>query len=206
MISRIRGILRSLDGETCEIDVGGVCYQVHLAPTTAQRLAEEGVGSEVELYTYYYLQGDGQKSVPMLMGFDSEMQREFFKLLAQVPRMGPRAALRALSLPVPTLAQAIEVRDINLLKSLPGVGQQRAKDIVASLAGKVASFAMAAEEAAGAPAELDSDAALDAADVLESLGMSRLEAVRLVSLVKREHPEAQTAEEIIRLAFRMRHT
>ncbi len=203
MISRIRGILRSLDGEQCEIDVGGVCYQVLLAPTAAERLAEEGVGSEVELYTYYYLQGDAQKSIPVLLGFESETQREFFKLLLQVPRMGPRAALKAMALPVSTLAQAIEVHDLDLLRSLPGVGAQRAKDIVSTLAGKVASFAAGVELPAGAP-ELESDAAADAAAVLEQLGVPRAEAVRLVALVKREHPEVDSAEEIIRLAFKMR--
>jgi len=203
MISRLRGLLRAIDREGCEVEVGGVSYHVLLPPSVAERLAERPLGSEVELYTYYYLQTDPQKAVPVLLGFESRQQRDFFELLTQVPKFGPRAALRALALPVATLAQAIEAQDLRLLRSLPGVGPQRAKDLVAALEGRVAAFTKAAEGEAVVPLEPSSEAEADAIDVLEQLGMPRADAMRRVAVVRREHPDAETADEIVRLAFRL---
>lgn len=203
MISRLRGLLRAIDRESCEVDVGGVSYHVLLPPSVAERLAERPLGSEVELYTYYYLQTDPQKAVPVLLGFESRQQRDFFELLTQVPKFGPRAALRAMALPVATLAQAIEAQDLRLLRSLPGVGPQRAKDLVAALEGKVAAFTKAAEGEVTVPLEPSSEAEADAVDVLEQLGMPRADALRRVAVVRREHPQVETADEIVRLAFRL---
>lgn len=203
MISRLRGLLRAIDCESCEVDVGGVSYHVLLPPSVAERLAERPLGSEVELYTYYYLQTDPQKAVPVLLGFESRQQRDFFELLTQVPKFGPRAALRAMALPVATLAQAIEAQDLRLLRSLPGVGPQRAKDLVAALEGKVAAFTKAAEGEVTVPLEPSSEAEADAVDVLEQLGMPRADALRRVAVVRREHPQVETADEIVRLAFRL---
>ncbi len=204
MITRVKGTLVTLTQEACEIDVGGLCYRVLLPPTVAERLADRPQGDEVELFTYHYLQADGQKMLPVLIGFEAEYQRDFFALLMQVPKIGPRAALRAMALPVRTLAEAIQAGDIKLLKSLPGVGQQRAKEIVSQLEDKVAPFLEAPEEIEAAVSRPRTEAEADAVDVLEQLGMSRTEAVRLVSRVRQHHPEAETADEIVRLAFRER--
>lgn len=203
MISRLRGLLRAVDHESCEVDVGGVSYHVLLPPSVAERLAERPLGSEVELYTYYYLQTDPQKALPVLLGFESRQQRDFFELLTQVPKFGPRAALRAMALPVATLAQAIEAQDLRVLRSLPGVGPQRAKDLVAALEGKVAAFTKASEGEVAVPLEPASEAEADAVDVLEQLGMPRADALRRVAVVRREHPHVETADEIVRLAFRL---
>ena len=193
-----------LSQEACEIEAGGLCYEISLPPTVAERLAERPDGAEVELFTYYYLQADGQRMVPVLLGFETEYQREFFSLLMQVPKIGPRAALRAMALPVRMLAEAIQAGDIKLLKSLPGVGPQRAKDIVNQLEDKVAPFLELPEEVEAAVSRPRTEAEVDAVDVLEQLGMSRAEAVRLVSAVRQRHPEAETVDEIVRLVFRER--
>ncbi|MCX7597843.1 MAG: helix-hairpin-helix domain-containing protein [Armatimonadetes bacterium] len=203
MISRLRGLLRAIDRESCEVDVGGVSYHVLLPPSVAERLAERPLGSEVELYTYYYLQTDPQKAIPVLLGFENRRQRDFFELLTQVPKFGPRAALRAMALPVATLARAIEAQDLRLLRSLPGVGPQRAKDLVAALEGKVAGFVQVVEGEAAVPLEPASEAEADAVDVLEQLGVPRADALRRVAAVRRDHPQVETADEIVRLAFRL---
>lgn len=201
MISRLRGLLRQVREDSCEVDVGGVCYRVVLPPAVAEKLAERPVGSEVELYTYYYLHSDPQKSMPVLLGFETERQREFFELLMQVPKFGPRAAIKAMAVPVPTLARAIETGDMRLLQSLPGVGRQKARDILATLEGKVGQFSALPAEAE-AVEELETEAEQDAVDVLEQLGLPRAEALRRVLAVRQEHPDADSVDEIVRLVFR----
>jgi len=202
MISRLRGVLRAIREDHCEVSVGGVYYEVMLPPAVAERLAERPVGAEVELFTYHYLQLDPQKAVPVLLGFESEYQRDFFELLTQVPKFGPRAALRAMALPVLTLARAIETQDIRLLRSLPGVGPQKAKDLVATLEGKVGAFLHAPDEVPAEAVEPLSEGESDAVDLLEQLGMPRAEAMQRVMALRREHPDVQAADRIVRMVFR----
>ncbi|MCD6351004.1 MAG: hypothetical protein J7M26_02695 [Armatimonadetes bacterium] len=206
MISRLRGTLVSVSEDRCEVATGGVTYLVHLPPAVAERLAERPLDSEIELFTYYYLQSDPQKSVPVLLGFEKEYQRDFFELLMQVPKFGPRAALKAMALPVATLAQAIEREDLALLRSLPGVGRQKARDLVATLQGKTMGFGQvpAEAEAEVEGAEPLSEAEGDAVALLEQLGVGRAEAVQRVLALRRDHPEAEQPEEIVRLVFRRR--
>jgi hypothetical protein len=82
------------------------------------------------------------RGIPVLIGFLNEVEREFFTRFISVSGVGPRAALKALTQPIPVIAKAIDEGDVELLRSLPGIGEQRAKEIVAKLQGKVGKFAL----------------------------------------------------------------
>jgi Holliday junction DNA helicase RuvA len=202
MISRIRGLLRAAGRDACEVDVGGVCYEVLLPPAVAERLTDRAIGSEVELFTFHYLQTDPQKSLPVLLGFESRQQRDFFEMLTTVPKFGPRAALKAMALPVATLAQAIQAQDLRVLRSLPGVGPQKARDLIAALEGKVIGFTQLEAGAEPVPLQPTTEAESDALDVLEQLGMPRADAMRRVAAVRREHPDLERVDDLVRLVFR----
>ena len=58
-------------------------------------------------------------------------------------------AARALAAPVGELAAAIARQDEKYLRALPGIGPQKAKNIVAQLQAKVAKFALAREGGSG---------------------------------------------------------
>src|SRR5262249_60600405 len=73
--------------------------------------------------------------------------------VSAVKDIGPLAAARALAAPVAELAAAIARQDEKYLRALPGIGPQKAKNIVAQLSAKVAKFALARDDApAEAPA------------------------------------------------------
>jgi Holliday junction DNA helicase RuvA len=206
LIRHIRGQLAGVREESVLVEVGGLTYEVYLPPHVHDRLQGLAQGNEVSFATYHYLQTDPSKSVPVLFGFENDLQREFFELLTDVPRMGPRAALRAFALPVATLAKAIELQDTRLLKSLPGVGPQKAKDMVATLAGKLVRFLDAEElrvatEAQDRPLERFET---DALDVLTQLGTPRAEAVQAIRAVREAHPELASADDLLREVFRNR--
>ena len=80
---------------------------------------------------------------PVLIGFTSELDKEFFEKLITVKDVGPLVAARALAAPVGEIAAAIARQDEAYLRRLPGIGPQKAKNIVAQLSGKVAKFALA---------------------------------------------------------------
>jgi len=204
MIRRIRGELGETTPETVELHVGGLWYEVVLPPAAAEKLAEREVGAEIELYTFQFMQIDGVRGTPVLMGFETPAQRDFFERLLEVPRFGPRSAIRSISIPVATYAKAIEIGDTKLLRSLPGVGAQKAKDIVATLQGKIGRFIDVAEvEAARPPAGLpESDAEEQALLVLEQLGMNRADALRAVLHLRDTQPDLKTADQIVKAVFR----
>ncbi len=204
MIRRIRGELVSIDSQAVLIDVGGIGYEVEVPEPVREALSDRGLGSTVELFTYHYLHEEAARITPHLVGFQTEMQRDFFQRLLEVPRVGPMAALRAFVLPAGRLAHAIEVEDIDVLKSLPGVGPQRARDMIARLKGKLGQFVDIAElpevEAAGPR----SDTEADALEVLMQLGLSRSDALHSIVAVTTANPELQSADEIVREVFRKR--
>lgn len=204
MIRRIRGEIAAVGPETVELEVGGLCYEIIVPPSIAAHIAEREVGSQVELHLFHFLQIDGNRGTPVLMGFETPAQRDFFERLLDVPRFGPRSAIRSLSIPVATYAKAIEISDTKMLRSLPGVGPQKAKDIVATLQGKLGRFVNVEEVEAARPVSGSpgSDAEEQALLVLEQLGLSHADALSAVLRLRETHPEAKTADQIVKAVFK----
>ncbi len=204
MISHLRGQLIDRNENSVTIDVNGVGYNVFVPSIVAKALESAPLGEPITLETIYYLQIDQNRATPMLLGFENTIQREFFEKLLLVPRMGPKSALQTFARPVSTLATAIETANTTLLQSLPGVGKQKARDLVATLQGKIAKFALMQDadldtRAANAPA---SDVADDALQMLVMLGHKRPEAERMVNDALRTEPNALDAESLVRVIYR----
>src|SRR3989338_3130263 len=143
MISRIRGVVRERDETRVLLDVHGVSYDVFMPPSILRALPERiNDTGEVELIIFHYHQLEVGRGVPVLIGFLNEIEREFFVRFISVSGIGPKAALRALTKPIPTIAKAIDEGQMSVLRSLPGIGEQRAKEIIAKLQGKVGKYAL----------------------------------------------------------------
>ncbi len=84
------------------------------------------------------------RMTPRLIGFLSEIEREFFELFCSVDGVGVKKALRAMVRPVKEVATAIEEQDAKTLSSLPGIGPAMAERIIAKLRRKVPKFALMA--------------------------------------------------------------
>ena len=154
MIASLSGRLRRRLEDRIVLETGGVGYEVFLPPIVLRQLegltATDGdKASELQLVTHYHATRDQPR--PVLIGFTSELDKEFFEKLITVKDMGPMVAARALAVPVGDVAAAIARQDEKYLRSLPGIGPQKAKNMVAQLHGKVAKFALARDGAAEAP-------------------------------------------------------
>jgi Holliday junction DNA helicase RuvA len=132
----------------------------------------------------------------VLIGFLNEIEREFFTRFISVSGVGPRAALKALTQPIPVIAKAIDEGDMTLLRSLPGIGEQRAKEIVAKLQGKVGKFAlMHATGSGGEPTDHHAPAfEEEAVAILVQLEYKRPEARQMVKAALSRNPKLKTAE------------
>ncbi|MBI3922251.1 MAG: Holliday junction branch migration protein RuvA [Armatimonadetes bacterium] len=203
MISRLSGKLIDRFENKVIVDVGGIGYEVWMPGAVLKLLNDKVEGDAIDLVTLYYLQIDTSKAVPVLIGFLNELQKEFFEKLLTVPKMGPKLAMGAFSQPMSHLAQAIEQGNAHFLRSLPGVGTQKAKDIIATLQGKVAKYALFKEGPEGPSAPVvRSDAAEDALQMLVMLGHRRTEAEQMVQEVLRAGAEPADAEELVRLIYK----
>jgi Holliday junction DNA helicase RuvA len=115
------------------LDVGGVGYDVR-APLGTSGRAAPGVDGSITLFTYLHVREDALE----LYGFASESERRVFRLLIDVPNVGPKTALGVLSaLPPAELAAAVEAKDIGRLTRIDGVGKKTAERLVLELKEKL---------------------------------------------------------------------
>lgn len=207
MISQIAGRIAQRTGAGLLIDVQGLCYEVLIPVAILQALdgqaAEDGT---IRLYTFHYHHVEPSRAVPMLIGFTHEIEREFFERFITVSGVGPKAALRAISQPIPLIARAIDDGDVEFLRRLPGIGPQRAKEIVAKLQGKVGKYGLLQTTATGTlrPAAGDLDVADEAIAILLQLQYRPSEAKTMVQQARQRLPSAATAEELLNEVYRQR--
>ena len=205
MIFRLSGMLVERRDNTVLLETNGVTYEI-LIPVTILRTLDRHVTPDgtIRLVTYHYHHVEPSRAVPILVGFTNEIEREFFERFITVSGIGPKAAVRALKEPIPLIAKAIDDGNLDMLRSLPGIGPQRAKEIVAKLQGKVGKFALIPEEEFAAPAAPVPDAAMEALEVLLQLQYRRPEAQGMVKAALQRSPGLSTAEEILNEVYKQR--
>ena len=212
MIATLAGRLRRKLEDRVILECGGIGYEVFLPPIAFRQIEHITAGpgekgSELELVAYYHATRDQPR--PVLIGFTSELDKEFFEKLITVKDIGPMVAARALALPVAELADAIARQDEKFLRSLPGIGPQKAKNIVAQLQSKVAKFALARAGAAAEPVDV-APGALDADGLRElvwevmvkQLGHRPSEASQLITDALRRRPSIMSPEELFDEIYR----
>jgi Holliday junction DNA helicase RuvA len=137
-----------------------------------------------------------------MVGFLNRGERDFFAIYTTVKGMGIKKALKSLALPIERIASAIESGDEKLLATLPGVGKKMAQMIAAELSGKLKRYAHEAAEPQSRSAF--SLFQTEALEILIAWGEKRAEAMELIELTCRKHPEINTAEELIPLVYRVK--
>ena len=135
MITKIRGNLLQVSDEKVLLEIDAFDYEV-LVPDFVRRQLQSKVGEAVALFTVQYLEGNPTQGrlTPRLIGFLTEVEREFFELFCSVDGVGARKALRAMGRPVREFATLIESQDAKALTTLPGIGPATADRIVAQTA------------------------------------------------------------------------
>jgi holliday junction DNA helicase RuvA len=207
MIARIRGTLAEKGPNWLMIENGGFTYEVMMPVASMQRLSEAiGADGTISLVTYHYYHVEPSRSTPVLIGFLNEVEKEFFQAFITVSGIGPKAALRALSQPISLIARAIDEGDVGFLKSLPGIGQQRAKEIVAKLQNKVGKFGLVKDEGHALQLQAASDIQEEATAVLLQLGYRKPEAAQMIKKALEKNPSAATAEELLNEVYKQKKT
>lgn len=206
MITRIEGILAEFGDQSVSINCAGIHYEVFVPVSVLKALQGTPPGQSVALVTYHYAQVDPSRSVPVLIGFLSKIEREFFEKFITVSGIGPKAAIKALSVPISQIADAIDAGDRIFLKTLPGVGEQRAREIIAKLQGKVARFGLIQDAGAakGAKAAVAGDFKSEVIAVLLQLQYRREEAQRMIDRAMAQNTSIRSAEELLNEVYRQK--
>ena len=205
MISRLHGKLVDRRETTALLETNGLTYEVWI-PVAIMRTIERHVGADgqLKLVTFHYHHVEPSRAIPMLVGFTNDIEREFFERFITVSGIGPKAAVKAINQPIPMIARAIDDGNLDFLRSLPGIGPQRAKEIVAKLQGKVGKYALLPDEDHAATQGSVPDAATEALEVLLQLQYKRQEAMGMIKNALSRNPRLSSAEEILNEVYKQR--
>jgi Holliday junction DNA helicase RuvA len=205
VFSRISGSVLEHAGELVRVDAGGLVYDVVLPPSIASKVPDAGQTTTLEIYAHFALDGNAGRFT--FFGFTNGIEREFFEALLSVASIGPKSAARAFSAPMARIARAIDEGDHAFLKTLPGIGQQKARDIVAKLQGKVARFLLIQDAPQRAVPDKPPmpEFASEALAVLLQLAYKRSEAEAMIAETLERAPQVDDAETLLAEIYRRRN-
>lgn len=205
MIARIEGKLIEKKEQSIILKNDGLSYEVFLPLITLSRLEENAsIDGFICLITYHYLQIEPSRSIPVLIGFLNEVEKDFFEEFITVSGIGPKAALRAINTSISLIAKAIDEGDLNFLRSLPGIGPQRAKQIIAKLQGKVGRFGLIQDAQTKIAPHAQKNLIEEAVLVLMQLQYKRNEALDMVQNSLKKAPRLESVEDILNNVYKQK--
>ena len=200
MIGYIEGDILQKNDDRILILANQIGYEVLLPTIVMDSLKERKVGDAVSLFIYFH-QTEKQPK-PVLIGFNTDEEKEFFQRLITVEDIGPMKAAKALTLPVHDIASAVEANDLDKLQKLKGIGKRTAQKMIASLAGKLDKFVLSKIET-GRPTVKQDELIQPVLDILvEQLGIKPVDAKRRVIETLTLNPSIITPEALLEEVFR----
>ena len=200
MIGYLKGTLLKKEEDRILLLAGPVGYEVFLPPVVMDTL--ETVSNDAELSFFIYFHQTDRQPKPVLIGFNQEVEKDFFQMFITVEDIGPLKALKAFTLPVSEIAGAVEARDVEKLKLLKGIGPRTAQKMIATLEGKLDRFAVAVP-VAGKSAPISSVVTEPVLAVLvEQLGHRRVDAKKMIEEAFRRNPSIATPEALFDEVYR----
>ena len=176
MIAHLKGRLQKKTTEALIIDNQGIGYEVIAPLSTFYALPDEE--EQVHLHIYTHVREDAI----VLFGFQTEIEKEIFRLLKSVSGIGPKLAINILSGIGPDeLISALAVGDVARLQCIPGVGKKTAERMALELKDKTHGIRTGLRvPSAEAPPGVDKTVLDDALSALLNLGYTVKAARRAV--------------------------
>ena len=200
MIGYIEGKILKREDDRVLILANQIGYEVLLPGVVEQALADKQAGEDITLYIYF--QQTERQPKPVLIGFNREIEKEFFQYFISVEDIGPLKAVKALDVPVREIARAIEARDVARLTRLRGIGKRTAQKIIATLEGKMGKFALIRAEDKKVTLAAD-DFEKQVLDVMvRQLGHRVADAKQMIAQALKRNPDVVSAEELFDEVYR----
>ena len=201
MFEYISGTLEEAEIELAIIDVGGVGYEISIPLSTYEALPKKG--KTVKLFTHFYVREDSQK----LYGFLTKADREVFRKLITISKIGPKVALNVLSgLSIKDIVYSVQTQDSTRLKAISGIGPKTAQRLVMELRGKldVGDVDVSVPLRKGDKKyELDMSIRNDAYTAMISLGYNESQVISALTRVEQTVDKEAPVEEWIKKALQV---
>jgi Holliday junction DNA helicase RuvA len=191
MINYIKGNITEINPTSVTIETGGVGYLIQISVNTYSKLDGK---PDFKILIHEVIREDSHQ----LFGFADSAERDVFRLLISVSGIGANTARMMLSSLVPSeIEKAIIESNVNLLKSIKGIGLKTAQRIIVDLKDKVGK-----QSATGEIFTIEDNTRRDEAlSALVMLGFARSAVVKVLEKIIREEKNL-TVEDLIKRALK----
>jgi len=191
MIDYIKGSVTQITPAFVTIETSGIGYFINISLTTFSKLEKM---TEAKILVHEVIREDAHQ----LYGFADQHERDIFRHLISVTGVGASTARMMLSSLNPTeIEQAIVGSDVDLLKSIKGIGLKTAQRIIVDLKEKLGKQAGSGEIFAFA----DNTNREEALSALVMLGFAKNAVSKVLDKIVREEKNL-TVEEMIKRALK----
>jgi Holliday junction DNA helicase RuvA len=191
MIDYIKGTVTQLSPTSVTIETGGIGYFLNISVNTYSKLEGQ---TDFKILVHEVIREDSHQ----LFGFADTDERNIFRHLISVTGVGAGTARMMLSSVSPAeIERAIMGSDVNLLKSVKGIGLKTAQRIIVDLKDKVGKHAGSGEIFAFA----DNTRREEALSALVMLGFTRSAVAKVIDKIAREEKDL-TVEDMIKRALK----
>jgi Holliday junction DNA helicase RuvA len=198
MIGKLRGKVDAVGESYLIIDVNGVGYEVQASARTLRNLKP---GDDVMLTIDTHVREDAIR----LFGFQSELERHWFRTLQTIQGVGSKVALAVLGILGPQdLANAIALGNFAAVEEAPGVGKKLAQRIVLELKDKAPALSVAGlhipagSQGATSSRQAHGHAAAEAISALTNLGYNPQQASAAIAVAMKESGEGADTAKLIK--------
>lgn len=192
MIEYITGKISELTPASVVIECNGIGYFLNISLTTYSALSQN---TATKLFVYESIREDAH----VLFGFISRRERDLFLLLISVSGVGPNTARMILSsLSAPELEQVIVSENVNILKSVKGIGAKTAQRIIVDLKDKI----KPGDNTLNISMPQNQEVQDEAVAALVMLGFPQTASMKVVQKLLNESPTLKV-EAIIKVALKM---
>lgn len=198
MIGKLTGKVDAIGESFMIIDVNGVGYEVQASSRTLRNLK---TGDVISLTIDTHVREDAIR----LFGFQSELERSWFRTLQTIQGVGSKVALALLGIMSPQdLANAIALGNSGAVEEAPGIGKKLAQRIVLELKDKAPALSVAGlhvPAAAGGGASVaavQGHAAAEAISALTNLGYNPQQASGAVAAAMADLGSTADTAQLIR--------
>lgn len=191
MIDYIKGAIAQVTPTFIILETGNVGYFINISLTTFTKL--EG-RSECKMLIHEVIREDSHQ----LFGFADREERDIFRMLLSVSGIGASTARMMLSsLNTDEIDKAIAGADVNILKSIKGIGLKSAQRIIVDLKDKFGKQTGSGEIFAFS----DNTKRDEALSALVMLGFAKSAVIKVLDKIVREGKDL-TVEDIIKKALK----
>ena len=203
MIGYIEGKILKKEEDRVLVLANQIGYEILLPAVVMESLKDKVIGEEISLYTYF--QQTERQPKPILIGFNLEVEKDFFQYFISVEDIGPMKAVKALNVPVREIADAIESGNVQQLTQLKGIGKRTAQKIIATLEGKVGKFALIRKEESEQTPVVE-DISKQVLDVMvHQLGHRMSDAKQMISSALKRNSTISSPEDLFEEVYRGQH-